>query len=165
MVQLGGSCQEFSDALHLEIELAALPRGQRLERLDRDGNLPAGTALVPHPARYPVDEQDREVPGLAIRGQRTLAGAVAEPVGEAVVSALFGAGSVTAGPVIGSGAVAAPVTGPVAAGLIAGPAATWSLVPGPWSLVLRPLGRPPLDSRAFFSRPADRAARRRSGEA
>jgi len=54
----------------LVVELPALPRGQLAQRLDGDGELPAGAPLVPHPADHAVDEQDRVVSGLARRGER-----------------------------------------------------------------------------------------------
>ncbi len=54
----------------LVVEFAALPRGQLVQRFDRDREPAAGAPLVPDPADHAVDQQDRVVPGLARRGER-----------------------------------------------------------------------------------------------
>ena len=76
--QLGFAIEEFPDALHLVVELAALRGSEPVERLHRDVDCPAGAALMPDPGDRPVDEQHRKVSGLASGGQRTFGG----PAGE-----------------------------------------------------------------------------------
>src|ERR1022692_58486 len=72
--QPGGAAEELPESLHLVVELAAVPRGQLAERLDREVKLPAGAAVMPHSPDGSVDEQHRIVPGLAARAQRAFSG-------------------------------------------------------------------------------------------
>ncbi len=76
--QLGFAIEEFPDALHLVIELAALHGGELVERLHRDVEFPTGAALVPDPGDCPADEQHRKVSGLTARGQRAFGGPTRE---------------------------------------------------------------------------------------
>src|ERR1022692_1823799 len=72
--QPGGAAEELPASLHLVVELAAVPRGQLAERLDREVKLPAGAAVMPHSPDGAVNEQHRIVPSLAARGQPALGG-------------------------------------------------------------------------------------------
>jgi hypothetical protein len=63
--QPGFAIEEFADALHLVVELAALRGGESIERFHHDVECPSGAALMPDPGNDPFDEQHREVSGLA----------------------------------------------------------------------------------------------------
>src|SRR5918994_1659969 len=65
--------EEMADAGHLVIEPALLRGRERIERLHRDVELPAGTALMPDTGDGRVDQQHREVAGLTA-GHCTLGG-------------------------------------------------------------------------------------------
>jgi hypothetical protein len=75
---LGYAVKEGSDALHLIVEFAALHGGEAVERLYRDGESPAGAALVPDSGDYPVDKQHRKIARLATGTQGTCGGGTGE---------------------------------------------------------------------------------------
>src|SRR6266571_8466265 len=67
--QLRVPIEEFPDAFHLLAETAALGGGEILEWLHGDGEFSARAAQVPDPGNRAVDEQHREVSGLATGSQ------------------------------------------------------------------------------------------------
>src|SRR5262245_6343572 len=75
--QLGFAVEEFTDALYLVVERAALLGGEWVEGLHGDLDLPTGAALMPHASDCAVDQQHRKVASLAAR-QSTFGG----PTGE-----------------------------------------------------------------------------------
>src|SRR5215470_19257469 len=68
--QLGLAFEEFPDAFHLLTEIAALGSGEFAEWLHGDSEFSARAAQVPDAGNRPVDEQHREVSGLATESQR-----------------------------------------------------------------------------------------------
>jgi hypothetical protein len=64
-VQLGLAFEEFPNAFHLLVEVAALRGGKFVEWLHCDVEFSARAAQAPDPDNRPVDEQHREVSGLA----------------------------------------------------------------------------------------------------
>src|SRR5438876_2167490 len=76
--QLGLAFEDFPDAFHLLVEVAVLPGGEFVEWLHCDVEFSARAAQVPDPGDRPVDEQHREVSGLATGSQRTFG----SPAGE-----------------------------------------------------------------------------------
>src|SRR5437763_207576 len=76
--QLRLAFEEFPDAFYLLAELAALRGGQVVEWLHGDGEFSARAAQVPDPGNRPVDEQHREVSGLATGGQRAFGSSAGE---------------------------------------------------------------------------------------
>ncbi|HEX6551794.1 MAG TPA: hypothetical protein VF026_03465 [Ktedonobacteraceae bacterium] len=82
--QLGLAFEEFPDAFHLLVEVAALRGGEIVECLHCDVEFSARAAHVPDPSHRPVDEQHREVSGLACGSQR----AFGSPAGEEQLTGL-----------------------------------------------------------------------------
>src|SRR6266702_5206842 len=67
--QLGLALEEFPNAFYLLVEVAALRGGEVVEWLHCDVEFSARAAQVPDPGNHPVDEQHREVSGLATGSQ------------------------------------------------------------------------------------------------
>jgi hypothetical protein len=86
---LGFAFEDFADALHLVVELAALGGGEGVEGFYRDIDPSAGAALVPDAGDGAVDEKHGKVAGLAAgqgafsgaAGEEQLAGMAADDVG------------------------------------------------------------------------------------
>src|SRR5215472_10705454 len=70
--------EEFPDTFYLLVEAAALRGGEFVEWLHSDVEFSARAAQVPDTGNRPVDEQHREVSGLATGSQR----AFGRPAGE-----------------------------------------------------------------------------------
>src|SRR5438094_2151695 len=69
--QLGLAFEEFPNAFHLIVEVAALRGGEVVEWLHCDVEFVARAAQVPDPGNCPVNEQHREVSRLTSGSQRT----------------------------------------------------------------------------------------------